>query len=128
MLVQVLLVLISISILMPSEVVLISTRSYCAAGVLNPALSYTMDPTREMYRMLKDCFERMTDVESAVQALQEAEVFRMKQGEYGSQMAQRMATDPKTSSCKRSSQRNLILSATQIYYLHNPLHMQRPGG
>jgi hypothetical protein len=81
-----------------------------------------------MYRMLKDCFERMTDVESAVQALQEAEVFRMKQGEYGSQMAQRMATDPKTSSCKRSSQRNLILSATQIYYLHNPLHMQRPGG
>jgi hypothetical protein len=97
---------------MPSELVLISSHSYCAAGVLNTALSYTMDPTREMYRMLKDCFEHMTDVESVVQALQEAEVFRMKHGEYGSEMAQRMATDPKTSPCKRSSQRQLILSAT----------------
>jgi hypothetical protein len=98
------------------------------AGVLNPALSYTMDPTREMYRMLKDAFERMTDVESAVQALQEAEVFRMKHDEYGSEMAQRMATDPKTTPCKRSSQRHLIPPATRIYCLHNRLHMQRPGG
>jgi hypothetical protein len=108
--------------------VLISSHSYCAAGVLNLALSYTMDPTREMYRMLKDAFERITDVESTVQALQEAEVFRMKHGEYGSEMAQRMAMDPKTSPCKCSSQRHLILSATRIYCLHNRLHMQRPGG
>jgi hypothetical protein len=128
MLVQVILVLISMSILMRSELMLISSHSYFAAGVLNPALSYTMDPTREMYRMLKDAFERMTDVESAVQALQEAEVFRMKHGEYGSEMAQRMATDPKTTPCEHSSQRHLILSATRIYCLHNQLHMQRPGG
>jgi hypothetical protein len=113
---------------MRSELMLISSHSYFAAGVLNPALSYTMDPTQEMYRMLKDAFERMTDVESAVQALQEAEVFRMKHGEYGSEMAQRMATDLKTTPCKRSSQRHLILSATRIYCLHNRLHMQRPGG
>jgi hypothetical protein len=76
-----------------------------------------------MYRMLKDAFERMTDVESAVQALQDNEVFRMKHGDYGSEMAQRMATDPKTTPCKRSSQKHLILSATRIYCLHNRLHM-----
>jgi hypothetical protein len=107
---------------------LISSHSYFAAGVLNPALSYTMDPTREVYRTLKDAFERMTDVESAVQALQEAEVFRMNHDDYGSEMAQLMATDPKTTPRKRSSQRHLILSATRIYCLHNRLHMQRPGG
>jgi hypothetical protein len=78
--------------------------------------------------MLKDAFERMTDVESAMQALQEAEVFCMKHGDYGSEMAQWVATYPKTSPCKRSSQRHLILSATRIYCLHNWLHMQRPGG
>jgi hypothetical protein len=120
--------LISKSILMCSQLMLISSHSYFATGVLNPALSYMMDPTREMYRMLKDVFERMTDVKSVVQALQEAEVFRMKHGDYGSEMAHRMATDPKTSPCKRSSQRHLILSATRIYCLHNRLHMQRPGG
>jgi hypothetical protein len=62
-----------------------------------------MDPTPDMYRMLKAAFERMTDVESAVQALQEAEVFRMKHGEYGPEMAHRMTMDPKTSPCKSSS-------------------------
>jgi hypothetical protein len=87
-----------------------------------------MDPTPEMYHMLKAAFERMMDVESTVQALQEAEVFHMKHGEYGSEMAQRMATDPKTSPCESSSQRKLVLSATRIYCLHNWFNMQRPGG
>jgi hypothetical protein len=123
MLVQVILMLISSAILM-----LITSHSYFAAGVINPALSYTMDPTTEMHQMLKDAFERMMDVESVVQALQEAEVFRMKHGEYGSEMAQWMATDPKTTPCKSSFQRHLILSATRIYCLHNRLHMQQPGG
>jgi len=53
-----------------------------------------------MFRGLKDTFERMTDVQSAVQALQEFEVFRQKVGEFGSEMAMRMAMDPKTSPCK----------------------------
>jgi hypothetical protein len=128
MLVQIILMLISSAILMISQLMLISSHSYFAASALNPTLSYTMDPTTEMYRMLKDAFEHMTDVESAVQALQEAEVFRMKHGEYGSEIAQWMATDPKTTPCKSSSQRHLILFATRIYCLHNQLHMQRPGG
>jgi hypothetical protein len=70
----------------------------------------------------------MTDVESAMQALQEAEVFHMNHDNYGSEIAQRMATDPNTTPCKRSYQRHLIISATRIYCLHNRLHMQRPGG
>ncbi|XP_039835004.1 uncharacterized protein LOC120695849 [Panicum virgatum] len=70
------------------------------AAVLNPRYSYTMDPTQEMFRGLKDTFERMTDVQSAVQALQELEVFRQKVDEFGSEMAMRMAMDPKTSPCK----------------------------
>jgi hypothetical protein len=75
MLVQVMLMLISSAILMLSQLMLISSHSYFVASALNPALSYTMHPTTEMYRMPKDAFERMMDVESAVQALQEAEVF-----------------------------------------------------
>ena len=43
----------------------------------------------------------MTDVQSAVQALQELEVFRQKFGEFSSEMAMTMAMDPKTSPCKR---------------------------
>jgi hypothetical protein len=50
MLVQVILMLISKPILMLSQLMLISSHSYFAAGVLDPALSYTMDPTPEMYR------------------------------------------------------------------------------
>jgi len=56
-----------------------------------------MDPTQQMFRGLKDTFQRMTDIQSAVQALQEFDVFRQKVGEYGSEMAMRMAMDPKTS-------------------------------
>jgi len=78
-------------------------RDYFPAAVLNPRYSYTMDPTQEMFRGLKDTFERMTDVQSAVQALQELEVFRQKVGEFGSEMAMRMAMDPKTSPCKSYS-------------------------
>jgi hypothetical protein len=120
--------LISKPILMFSQLMLISSHSYFAVGFLNPTLSYTMDPTPEMYRMLKGAFERMMDVESAVQAMQETKVFRMKHGDYGSEMAQRMATNPKTTPCKHSSQIHLILSSTRIYCLHNRLHMHRPSG
>ena len=59
-----------------------------------------MDPTPEMFAALKETFQAMTDVESAVQALQEAEIYRQKIGEFGSELAQRMATDPRTTPCK----------------------------
>ena len=62
-----------------------------------------MEPTQQMFRGLKDTFQRMTDLQSAVQALQELDVFRQKIGEYSSDMAMRMAMDPKTSPCKSCS-------------------------
>ena len=62
-----------------------------------------MDPTQQMFRGLKDTFQRMTDLQSAVQALQEFDVFRQKIGEYSSEMAMWMAMDPKTSPCKSYS-------------------------
>ncbi|XP_039851267.1 uncharacterized protein LOC120709659 [Panicum virgatum] len=63
------------------------------AAVLNPRYAYTMEPTQQMFRGLKDTFQRMTDLQSAVQALQELDVFRQKIGEYSSDMAMRMAMD-----------------------------------
>ena len=62
-----------------------------------PCLAHTVN------LMLKDTFQRMTDLQSAVQALQEFDMFRQKVGEYGSEMAMRMAMDPKTSPCKSYS-------------------------
>jgi hypothetical protein len=62
-----------------------------------------MDPTQEMFRGLKDTFQRMTDVQSTVQALQEIDLFRQKVGEFGSEIAMKMAMDPKTFPCKSYS-------------------------
>jgi len=55
---------------------LIWSDLYFAVVVLNPWYAYTMDPTQQMFRGLKDTFQRMTDIQSAVQALQEFDVFR----------------------------------------------------
>ncbi|XP_039811946.1 uncharacterized protein LOC120674915 [Panicum virgatum] len=63
------------------------------AAVLNPRYAYTMDPTPEMFRGLKDTFQRMTDLPSAVQSLQELDLFRQKVSEFGGEMAM----DPRTS-------------------------------
>jgi hypothetical protein len=62
-----------------------------------------MVPSQEMFRGLKDTFGRMTDVQTAVQALHEAELFRTQVGEFGTDMARQMAMDPKTSPCKNYS-------------------------
>ena len=59
-----------------------------------------MDLTQEIFRGLKDTIQRMMDLQSAVQALQELDLFRQKVDEFGSEMAMRMAMDPKTSPCK----------------------------
>ena len=88
---------------------------YFAAAVLNPRHSYTMFPTGEMYRGLKDAFQRMTDINTVVQALQEAEVFRMKRGEFGTEMARQMAIDPKTTPCKSYSVREYCFLCWNIF-------------
>jgi len=85
-----------------------------AAAVLNPRYAYTMDPTQQIFRGLKDTFQRMTDIQSVVQALQEFDVFRQKVGEYGSEMAMQMAMDPKTSPCKSYSVRHCCFIYSNI--------------
>jgi uncharacterized membrane protein YgcG len=67
-----------------------------APAVLNPRYAYTFVPSQEMWHSLKGAFQRMTDVDNAVQALQEAEVFRRRIGEFGTDLAMKMALDPKT--------------------------------
>jgi hypothetical protein len=76
-----------------------------------------MEPTPEMFRSLKDTFESMTDVQTAVQALQEAEVFRQKLGEFGTEMERRAAIDPKTSPCKSNFVRHCCFSVANFKYI-----------
>lgn len=75
---------------------LICRESFVTAAVLNPRLVYQYNPTPVMFGGLKEAFERMTDVHTAVLALQEAETFRRHLGEFASELAIRMATDPNT--------------------------------
>jgi hypothetical protein len=76
-----------------------------------------MEPTPEMFRSLKDTFQSMTDVQTAVQALQEAEVFRQKHGEFGTEMARRAAIDPETSPCKSNSVHHCCFSIANFKYI-----------
>jgi hypothetical protein len=87
-----------------------------------------MVPSQEMFRGLKDTFGRMTDVQTAVQALQEAELFRTQVGEFGTDMARQMAMDPKTSPCKNYSPQHLLTLVLQYFAYKLVLHMQRLGG
>ena len=81
-----------------------------------------MDPTQQMFCGLKDTFQRMTDLQSAVQALQEFDVFRQKVGEYGSEMAMRMAMDPKTSPCKSYFVRHCRFLYSNILLTYSAAH------
>jgi hypothetical protein len=76
-----------------------------------------MEPTPEMFCYLKDTFQSMTDVQTAVQALQEAEVFRQKLGEFDTDMSRRAAIDPKTSPCKSNSVHRCCFSVANFKYI-----------
>ena len=52
----------------------------------------------------------MTDLQSAVQALQELDLFRQKVGEFGGEMAMKMAMDHRTSPCKKLFHTTLFCS------------------
>jgi hypothetical protein len=77
-----------------------------------------MVPSQEMFRGLKDTFGRTTNVQTAMQALQEAELFCTQVGEFGTDMARQMAMDPKTSPCKNYSLTTSSYSCIGIFYLH----------
>ena len=81
-----------------------------------------MDPTQEMFRGLKDTFQRMTDLQSVVQELQELDLFRQKVGEFGSEMAMKMAMDPKTSPCKSYFVRHCCFLYLNILLTYSVAH------
>jgi len=64
----------------------------------------------------------MTDLQSAVQALQEFDVFWQKVGEYSSEMAMRMAMDPKTSPCKSYFVRHCRFLYSNILLTYSVAH------
>jgi hypothetical protein len=76
-----------------------------------------MEPTPEMFRSLKDTFQSMMDVQTAVQALQEAKVFCQKHGEFGTEMARRAVFDPKTSPCKSNFVHHYCFSIANFKYI-----------
>ena len=64
---------------------------------LNPRAHYAYGTTVNILRDLRVALEVLTDANTAVLALQEAEIYRRKQGEFARPLAERMAYDPNTS-------------------------------
>ena len=83
---------------------------------------YTMDPTPEMFRGLKDTFQRMTGLPSAVQALQELDLFWQKVGEFGGEMAMKMVMNPRISPCMSYSVRHYFLLYSNILLTYSVAH------
>ena len=81
-----------------------------------------MDPTQEIFCGIKDTFQCMTDVQSAAQALQELELFRMKVGEFASEIAMKMAMDPKISPGKSYSVRHYCFLYSNILLTYSVAH------
>jgi hypothetical protein len=68
----------------------------CVAGTLNPRGHYISDMGTGQLNALRSAFERMTDVDTAAEALSEAQTFCVKVGSFSSPPAQKMAVDDKT--------------------------------
>jgi hypothetical protein len=68
-----------------------------AAGALNPRGHYVSGMGTGQLNALRTAFERMTGVDTAVEALSEVQTFHVKTGSFSSLLAQKMAVDGKTS-------------------------------
>jgi hypothetical protein len=69
----------------------------CVADALNPRGHYVSDMGTGQLNALRSVFERMTDVDTAAEALSEAQSFYVKASSFSSPLAQKMAVDGKTS-------------------------------
>ena len=67
------------------------------AFALNPYVHYTMGTSQSVLKLMRAGLDRMLDTDGAAIALREFETFRRKQGEFSTDIAKRMAIDPKTS-------------------------------
>ena len=81
-----------------------------------------MDPTPEMFHGLKVTSQCMTDLPSAVQALQELDLFRQKVGEFGGEMAMKTVMDQGHPHV-RVIPYDIVFCSIRIYCLHTRLHM-----
>jgi hypothetical protein len=68
-----------------------------AAGALNPHGHYVFGMGIGQLNALRTAFERMTDVDTAAEALSEVQTFHAKAGSFSSPLAQKMAVDGKIS-------------------------------
>ena len=77
--------------------------SVYAAAALNPQVAYACKGSAPLWRAVRRAFEQMTDTDTALLALQECDAFRRKVGEFGTELATRMAMDANTSHGKTYS-------------------------
>jgi hypothetical protein len=69
----------------------------CVAGSLNPRGHYISGMGTDQLNALRSAFERMTNVDTAAEALSEVQTLCVKVGSFSSPLAQKMAVDGKTS-------------------------------
>jgi hypothetical protein len=69
-----------------------------AAGALNPRGNYVSGMDTGQLNALRTAFERMTDVDTAAEALSEVQIFHTKAGSFSNPLAQKMMVDDKMSS------------------------------
>jgi hypothetical protein len=69
----------------------------CVAGALNPRGHYISGMGTGQLSALRSTFERMTDVDTAAEALLEAQTFYVNASSFSSPLAQKIAVDGKTS-------------------------------
>ncbi|WVZ94087.1 hypothetical protein U9M48_040024 [Paspalum notatum var. saurae] len=67
------------------------------ACALNPYMHYTIGVSQSVMSLVRKGVDKMLEVDSAAQALQEFETFRKKLGEFSTDIAKRMAIDRNTS-------------------------------
>ena len=68
-----------------------------AAGALHPRAHYGYGMGSNQMNALREAFERMADIDTAAEALSEAQIYRTKGGSFSSELAKKMACDGKTS-------------------------------
>jgi hypothetical protein len=100
----------------------------CVASVLNPCGHYISRMGTGQLNALRSAFERMTDVDTATEALSEVQTFGVNASSFSSPLAQKMAVDGKMSPVMYI-QLNLLASHVLIsklmIYSH---HLQVHGG
>ncbi|WVZ69524.1 hypothetical protein U9M48_018297 [Paspalum notatum var. saurae] len=76
----------------------VMTATYMGtACALNPYVHYTIGVSQSVMSLVRTGVDKMLEVDSAAQALQEFETFRRKLGEFSNDIARRMAIDRNTS-------------------------------